>query len=84
MQRTHIVISQGTGTIWTTSEERLCDFGDMTPQPHTLVGGAQTTLTRHGNGQRPRGSTIVETAQVRPGDCGFEARGACFVKLIDL
>jgi hypothetical protein len=31
------------GTIWTTYEEPECDFGDMTP--HTLVGGAQATLS---------------------------------------
>ena len=36
--------------------------GDMTP--HTLVGGAQTTLSR----QRPARARVVETAQVRPGD----------------
>ena len=41
----------------------LCDFGDMTP--HTLVGGAQTTLTARASA---RGSTIIETAQMRPGD----------------
>ena len=41
----------------------LCDFGDMTP--HTLVGGAQTTLTARASAAFGR---IVETTQGRPGD----------------
>jgi hypothetical protein len=56
-----------TGTIQATSEEPvcLCDFGDMTlcMTPHTLVGGAQTTLSS--SRQRPARAGVVETAQVR-------------------
>lgn len=40
----------------------LCDFGDMTP--HTLVGGAQTTLTATASARADR----RDCGQVRPED----------------